>query len=107
MLATGDNERAIQILLEVINQDPRNLDTLALLVDTYEKTGNFERAIYYRNQISMYDPWNAQNYLGLAQLYEQVGKYSEMTNMVEKVLSFAPNDPIASVATKEFPPIVN
>jgi O-antigen ligase len=107
VLTTGDNVRAIEILLDVIRQDPRNLDTLALLVDTYEKTGNFERAIYFRSQISKYDPWNAQNYLGLAQLYKQVGRYSEMTNMVEKILSFAPNDPIASVAIKEFPPIVS
>lgn len=107
VLAAGANERAVQILLEVIKQDPRNLDTLAVLVDTYEKTGNFDRAIYFRNQISKYDPWNAQNYLGLAQLYEQVGNYSEMSKMVEKILSFAPNDPIASVAKNEFPPVVN
>jgi hypothetical protein len=45
--------------------------------------------------------------LGLAQLYKQVGKYSEMTDMVEKILSFAPNDPIAAVAKNEFPAIVN
>ena len=107
VLIAGDNLRAIEILLDVIKQDPRNLDTLALLVDTYEKTGNFDRAIYFRIQISKYDPWNAQNYLGLAQLYKQVGRYSEMTDMVEKILSFAPNDPIAAVAKNEFPAIVN
>lgn len=107
VLSIGANERAIKILNELIIQDPRNLDTLALLVDTYEKIGDYDKAVYFRNQISKYDPWNAKNYLGLAQLYKQLGRYDEMTSMVEKILSFASDDPIASVAKNEFPPIAN
>jgi tetratricopeptide (TPR) repeat protein len=106
-LNLGENLKAIAELEKLIVKNARNLDTLGLLVEAYEKTGDFNSAIFYRNQISKYDPWNAKNYLGLAQLYKQVGNYSDMTRMVQKILSFAPNDPIALVAQKEFPPIAN
>ena len=107
LLNLGESERAIIELEKLIKDNPRNLDTLGLLVEAYEKTGNYNLAIFYRNQISKFDPWNAKNYLGLAQLYKQVGNYSDMTRMVKKILSFAPNDPIALVAQKEFPPIAS
>ena len=104
-LNLGENQRAIQELEKQILINSRDLDTLSLLVAAYEKIGNYDSAIFYRNLISKYDPWNAKNYLGLAQLYKQVGKYSDMTSMVQKILSFAPNDPIAVVAQEEFSPI--
>lgn len=103
----GDNMKAKADLKKLIVKNPRNLDTLSLLVEVYEKEGDFNSAIIYRQQISEFDPWNAKNYLGLAQLYKKVGRYSEMTSMVEKILSIAPNDPISIVAKKEFPAIVN
>jgi len=107
LLTLGEIAKGKTELEKLIEGNYRNLDTLALLVDSCEKTGDYEAAITYRQQIAKYDPWNAKNYLGLAQLYKQVGRYSEMTNMVEKISSFAPNDPIAEVAQKEFPAIVN
>jgi O-antigen ligase len=105
LLSKGDQGKAIEILTATERIDPRNLDTLALLVDTYEKTGNFDSAIRLRNEISKYDPWNAQNYLGLAQLYKVTNNFSEMSKMVEKILTIAPNDPISKVAQREFSPI--
>lgn len=107
LLGKGERNRAVEILTETISKDPRNLDTLALLVDTNEKNGDFEVAILFRKEISKYDPWNAQNYLGLAQLYKQTGNFSDMSNMVNKILTIAPNDPISRIATQEFPPVGN
>lgn len=107
LLTLGEIVKGKTELEKLIVDNYRNLDTLALLVEVYEKTGDYKAAITYRQQIAKYDPWNAKNYLGLAQLYKQVGRYSEMTSMVEKISSFAPNDPIAKVAQKEFPAIVN
>jgi O-antigen ligase len=104
-LSKGDQGKALEILTATESKDPRNLDTLALLVDTYEKTGNFDSAIRLRIEISKYDPWNAQNYLGLAQLYKVTSNFSEMSKMVDKILAIAPNDPISKVAQKEFSPI--
>jgi len=106
LLSKGELGKALEILTALESKDPRNLDTLALLVDTHEKTGNYDSAIRFRIQISKYDPWNAQNYLGLAQLYKQTGNFSEMSKMVEKILVIAPNDPISKVAQQEFSPIV-
>jgi O-antigen ligase len=107
LLNKGERNRAVEILTETISKDPRNLDTLALLVDTNEKNRDFEAAILFRKEISKYDPWNAQNYLGLAQLYKQTGNFSDMSNMVNKILTIAPNDPISRIATQEFPPVGN
>jgi len=106
-LILGENIKAKTELEKLLVNNYRNLDTLSLIVNLNEKTGDFESAITYRQQIAKYDPWNAKNYLGLAQLYKQVGRYSEMTSMVDKISSFAQNDPIAEVAQKEFPPIAN
>jgi hypothetical protein len=103
----GENDKAKALILDSINKDPRNLDTLALLVDTYEKAGDFKLAIFYRNQIAKYDPWNAQNYLGLSQLYKITNDPQNMSLMVNKILSFAASDPIAEVAKQEFGKISN
>jgi O-antigen ligase len=104
LLRIGNAEEALRILQKLNQSDYRNLDTLALLVDIYEKTNRFEQAIVYRLQIAEFDPWNAQNYLGLAQLYKQIGSFEQMNAMVEKIQSFASADPIAEVALREFPP---
>lgn len=102
LLRLGEKDRALQILIDSEYKDPRNLDTLALLVDLYEKSGDYKTAIFYRNRIAQYDPWNAQNYLGLAQLYKVTNDSKKMSLMVDKILSFASSDPIAEVAKKEF-----
>jgi len=107
LLRLGEKDRALQVLIDSKHKDPRNLDTLALLVDLYEKSGNYKKAIFYRNQIAKYDPWNAQNYLGLAQLYKVTNDLQNMALMVDKILSFASSDPIADVAKKEFTPTSN
>ena len=107
LLSKGERDRALEILTATIRKDPRNLDTLALVVDTYEKIGDFESAVYFRKEITKFDPWNAQNYLGLAQLYKVTGNYSEMSNMVNEILRIAPNDPISKIAKQEFPPVGN
>jgi O-antigen ligase len=106
LLSKGAQGKALEILTASESKDPRNLDTLALLVDTHERIGDFDSAIRFRIEISKYDPWNAQNYLGLAQLYKQTGNFSEMSKMVGKIIAIAPNDPISKVAQQEFSPIV-
>ena len=101
-IETGNGEKALDLLLSINKTDPRNLDTLSLLCSLFENTGNYVEAIKYRNEIAKFDPWNAQNYLGLAQLYKLTNDQENMTIMVDKILSFAANDPIADVAKKEF-----
>ena len=84
------------------NKDPRNLDTLSLLIYCEEKLSNYQQAIDYRLKVTKLDPWNAKNYLGLAQLYKVIGDKNNMKLSVQKILAFASKDPIADVAVKEF-----
>lgn len=102
MFDVFDKNQVIQKIVVQHNSDPRNLDTLNLLVYCEEKMLNYNAAINYRLEVAHLDPWNAQNYLGLAQLYRAVGDPTNMEVAVNKILSFASKDPIADVAKKEF-----
>jgi O-antigen ligase len=81
--------------------DPRNLDTLALLSIANERLGNLSKAIEFRKAIAELDPWNAENYLALGRYYKSQGKSTESELMLDKILSFAANHPIAEQAAKE------
>ena len=81
--------------------DPRNLDTLALLSITNERLGNLPKAIEFRKAITELDPWNAENYLALGRYYKSQGNSTESKRMLDKILSFAANHPIAEKAAKE------
>jgi O-antigen ligase len=81
--------------------DPRNLDTLALLSIANERLGNLSKAIEFRKAITELDPWNAENYLALGRYYKSQGNSTESKLMLDKILSFAANHPIAEQATKE------
>jgi O-antigen ligase len=82
----------------VLAKDRRNLDALKLLAETYEKIGNLAKANQYRLQISKLDPWNAANLLVLAQNYKKQENLTQSQVIVEKILSFASNHPIADEA---------
>jgi tetratricopeptide (TPR) repeat protein len=82
----------------VLATDPRNLDALKLLAETYEKIGNLAKANQYRIQISKLDPWNAANLLVLAQNYKKQDNLTQSQVTVDKILSFASNHPIADEA---------
>ena len=81
--------------------DPRNLDALALLSITNERLGNLSKAIEFRKAIAELDPWNAENYLALGKYYKSQGNSTESKLMLDKILSFAANHPIAEQAAKE------
>jgi tetratricopeptide (TPR) repeat protein len=106
-IETGNNEKALKLLLSINRKDPRNLDTLSLLCALFENTGNYVESIKYRKEIAKFDPWNAQNFLGLAQLYKLTNDQENMIVSANKILSFASSDPIAEVAKKEFLTSVN
>jgi tetratricopeptide (TPR) repeat protein len=88
--------------VEKINsQNPRNLDSIILFAETYEQIGNFAKAIAYREKLADLDPWNATNYLELGKNYKAVGDLNKSQKMLDKILSFVPNGPIAEQAIKE------
>ena len=97
----GYRDEALKELEEIIAADPRNLDTLLILAVGNEQLRNFDKGIMYRKEIAKYDPWNAQNYLALGVVYKYIQDYDAMQAMLEKILSFAANDPIAVTAKNE------
>jgi O-antigen ligase len=97
----GYQDESLKALEQINKSDPRNLDHLHLLAMSYEQTGKYESSIEYRKKIATLDPWNAQNYLALGVVYKYMGDYTNMSIMLDKILSFASNDPIAATALFE------
>jgi O-antigen ligase len=98
MFEMGYREQALEQLKKIHNDDPRNLDTLLLLALGHEQTREFALAVEYRKELAKYDPWGAQNYLALGIVYKYIEDYDSMQSMLEKIISFAPSDPIATEA---------
>jgi cytochrome c-type biogenesis protein CcmH/NrfG len=92
------------LLNKLYTNDPRNLDTLSLLASFNQQIGKYQEAINYRKQIAKLDPWNAENYLVLGRYYKQLGDKTNMQITLDKILSFASNDPIAATAKSELTP---
>jgi O-antigen ligase len=97
----GFIEESMKLLDELHSSDPRNLDTLNLLASFNEQSGKYQLAINYRNKIAKLDPWNAENYLVIGRDYKALGDKLNMQNSLNKILSFAQNDPIAATAKSE------
>lgn len=97
----GYTKESLNELETILKSDPRNLDTLILLALGNEQLRNFEVGIKYRKEIAKYDPWNAQNYLALGVVYKEIQDYDSMQAMLDKIMSFAANDPTAVTAKNE------
>jgi O-antigen ligase len=100
----GFPTESIDLLNKLYANDPRNLDTLTLLASFNQQLGKYQEAINYRKQIAKLDPWNAENYLVIGRYYKQLGDKTNMQITLDKILSFASNDPIAATAKSELTP---
>jgi len=100
----GFPTESLDLLNKLYANDPRNLDTLTLLASFNQQLGKYQEAINYRKQIAKLDPWNAENYLVLGRYYKQLGDKTNMQITLDKILSFASNDPIAATAKSELIP---
>lgn len=94
----GFSTEALSALKDVYDSDPRNLEAMRFLALTHESLNQIAEANYYRIQIAKYDEWNAENYLEIGKNYKKLGDLANSNNMLQKILSFAPNDSIASQA---------
>jgi hypothetical protein len=91
-------DEGMKVLLEEYKLDPRNLDNLGILADFSLKLNQINDAIKYRKEIYLLDPWNAKNLLELGRLYKATGQLTEMSDVLQKILAFAPNTPEATSA---------
>ena len=98
----GYTTEAIKTIQDVYAVDPRSLDALNLLSLVSEQVKDLGKAIKYRNEIVKLDPWNAVNYLQLGRYYKLTGDNTKMNEMLNKIISFAPNTDQAKSAKSEF-----
>jgi O-antigen ligase len=90
------------IINNLSKADPRNLEYLTWIAKYEEEIAkNYQESMRIRNIIATLDPWNASNYLEIGKLYKKNNDLVGMNSMLEKILSFAPNDDIARVAKQE------
>jgi O-antigen ligase len=101
LAASGFTNEGLDVLKEVIESDPRNLDALTSLAEFNQQLGNLDEIIKYRLQIAEYDPFNATNYLQLGRSYKLNGDLAKMNEMRVKILSFAPDTEEAKQASLE------
>jgi O-antigen ligase len=97
----GNSNEGIEVIKELIVNDPRNTNALSTLANYYEFEGNTSQAIYYRNEIAKYDPYNCKNYLKLGSLYKSLNDLDGMNKMLQKIISIAPNSEVATSAKLE------
>lgn len=97
----GNSNEGIQIIKDLIANDPRNTQALSTLANYYQFTNNLSQAIYFRKEIVKYDPYNCKNYLKLGSMYKTLNDFDHMNQMLEKILSIAPNSEAAKSAKSE------
>ena len=83
-----ESRKEMQLLLK---KDPRNLNSLQIMAGFQRLSGDVIGEIKNREEIAKFDPFNAPNYLELAKLYLSAGDKKGVTELRNKVLSFAPN----------------
>jgi O-antigen ligase len=97
----GFLDEGLAAIEEIYANDPRNLEALNALILISEQLGKNDEAVNYRLEMAELDPWNAKNYLGLGKIYKVLGDSEKSREMLEKIMSFAPNTEEAKQANLE------
>jgi tetratricopeptide (TPR) repeat protein len=97
----GFLDEGLAAIEEIYANDPRNLEALNALILISEQLGKNNEAVNYRLTMAELDPWNAKNYLGLGKIYKILGDSEKSRDMLEKIMSFAPDTEEAKQANLE------
>jgi O-antigen ligase len=104
LIEAGFTEEGLSEVKKIHEDDPRNLDAINALALIYEQLNNIPEAINYRLKMANLDQWNAVNYLELGENYKSQGDLINSKAMLDKIMAFAPNDPVAAKAIAELAP---
>jgi len=104
LIQAGFTDEGLTEAKKIHQNDPRKLEAINALALVYEQLKNFPEAISYRLKMAQMDQWNAVNYLELGKDYKAQGDLINSKAMLEKILSFAPNDLVAAKAKAELAP---
>lgn len=88
---SGQKSKAKDELLKLVEKEPKNLEALNYLAAISAEEGDLEKQLAYRIQIDRLDPWNARNLLEMAKIYKSVNNVIKVSQLRDKVISFAPN----------------
>jgi len=95
LMMRGLSDQAMDVITDLVNYEPRNLDYLTTRAFFAEYLNDFELALTDREKISRLNPYNASNYKFLVASYLKTGRMSEAKIILDEVNSFAPNSEIA------------
>jgi len=101
LFLAGFTDDGLAVIKRIHANDPRNLDAINSLAITSEQLNLISDGIFYREKMAKLDPWNAANYLALGKDYKSQGDLVKSKIMLNKILSFASNNPIAEQAKTE------
>ena len=77
-------EKAIEELKKLINNDPKDAQSYAMLAEIYQSMGNKEKALETYNQILTIDPENPYIHLSLADFYRSIGEKEKSVEELKK-----------------------
>jgi len=101
LFLAGFTDDGLAVIKRIYANDPRNLDAINSLAIISEQLNLIPDGIIYREKMAKLDPWNAANYLALGKDYKSQGDLVKSKMMLDKILSFASNNPIAEQAKTE------
>jgi tetratricopeptide (TPR) repeat protein len=101
LFLAGFTDDGLAVIKRIHANDPRNLDAINSLAIISEQLNLIPDGIFYREKMAKLDPWNAANYLALGKDYKSQGDLVKSKIMLNKILSFASNNPIAEQAKTE------
>ena len=81
-------QKAKDLLVEVNEKDPRNLDALHSLAAIAQANKDIVNEIKYLRIIEQLDPWNALNLFNIGILYRDSGDFANMNQYKSKILDF-------------------
>ena len=100
-IRSGQRDKGIKVLENLISSDPINPSYIIALAFTYESGGDFNKAILLRNKLILVDPYNTKNFLQLARLYKETGNMDKALEFKNRILEFAPNSEQATSVKSE------
>ncbi len=87
-----DNERAEEILLALVEQDPDNLDYNLETGAFYYNIENFAKAATYFEKASELAPANLDNLISLSVAYYEIAEYKDALSVIQKAMDLGPPD---------------
>ncbi len=91
-MSTGEGEKAIATLEQIVRKDPLDGEALLLAGDYYAKTGQKEKAEVRYQSAANISAYQADAYVKHAQLLVQSRKYAQAAELLRKAQKLKPRD---------------